>query len=291
MRPTRTLNVLLLLLLGSLLGGTAFGAAEQVFTSKNIKDGTIQNRDIRTGVISMNRLTTGVQDLINEGGAQGPSGAPGAPGGPGAPGAPGAPGGSTPSLSSGDFGIVNRNTKGSPMAEPRTGPVSGESRPPYGSGSLNLLVGQGEKIAYGISQGGLLKNLDKVGFSVYTTGENAGRGPANMPNIQFEINPKGAGLSFATMVFVPKTTAPYKWTTIDATDPANGYWYLTRGTSCDQTTTCSLADIKSLYPDGEFLTLMINKGTDQEWQGAVDGLRVNNTVADFEEGGVIIRKA
>ena len=36
---------------------------------------------------------------------------------------------------------------------------------------------------------------------------------------------------------------------------------------------------------------MINKGTDQAWQGAVDGLRVNDTVADFEEGGAIIRKA
>ena len=291
MRPTRTLNVLLLLLLGSLLGGTAFGAAEQVFTSKNIKDGTIQNRDIRKEVISMNRLTTGVQDLINEGGAQGPAGAPGTPGAPGAPGAPGTPGGSTPSLSSGDFGVINRNTKGSPVSQLRTGPVSGDSHPPFGSGSLGLLVGPNEKMSYGISQSGLLKNLDRVGFSVYTTGENAGRGADNMPNLQFEINPKAPGLSFATLVFVPKGTTAYKWTTIDATDSAAGHWYLTRGTVCTQNATCTLADVKAAYPDAEFLTLIINKGTDFEWQGAVDGLRVNDTVADFEEGGVIVKKA
>jgi hypothetical protein len=35
---------------------------------------------------------------------------------------------------------------------------------------------------------------------------------------------------------------------------------------------------------------MINKGRDFEWQGAVDALRVNDTVADFEERGVIIKE-
>ena len=38
MRVPRTLKILGLLLVGSMLGGTAFGAAESVITSKDIKD-------------------------------------------------------------------------------------------------------------------------------------------------------------------------------------------------------------------------------------------------------------
>ena len=38
-------------------------------------------------------------------------------------------------------------------------------------------------------------------------------------------------------------------------------------------------------------TLAVTKGTDFAWQGAVDGLRVNDRVADFEEGGVVIKNA
>jgi hypothetical protein len=50
-------RVLALLILGSLLGGSAFAAADRLLTSKDIKDGSLQNRDIRSGVISMSRLT------------------------------------------------------------------------------------------------------------------------------------------------------------------------------------------------------------------------------------------
>ena len=34
------------------------------------------------------------------------------------------------------------------------------------------------------------------------------------------------------------------------------------------------------------LSVAITKGRDQEWHGAVDGLRINGTVYDFEESGV-----
>ena len=38
-------------------------------------------------------------------------------------------------------------------------------------------------------------------------------------------------------------------------------------------------------------TVGITKGRDNSWQGAVDGLRINGTVFDFEETGVFERAA
>ena len=163
-----------------------------------------------------------------------------------------------------------------------------------------MLVGSGEKLAYGIAEAGNVDNLTEVRFSVYTTGENnARRGNPNMPNLQFEIDPNlGSTTSnFSTLSFIPHNTTSYKWTTIDATDPASGSWFLTgaagTATGCTLSANCSYAEIKAALNDGgdpaTLGTLMVNKGTDFEWQGAVDGLRVNNRVADFEEGGVVIR--
>ncbi len=39
------------------------------------------------------------------------------------------------------------------------------------------------------------------------------------------------------------------------------------------------------------LTAAVAKGKDNSWQGAVDGLRINDTVFDFEETGVFERAA
>ena len=36
------------------------------------------------------------------------------------------------------------------------------------------------------------------------------------------------------------------------------------------------------------LSVALTKGSDLEWHGAVDGLRINDTVYDFEEHGVAI---
>ncbi len=295
----RALTILALLLVGSLLGGTAFGAASSLLTSKDIKDGAIQNRDIKEGVITMSRLKQSTQDLIN---ASGPSGPAGAPGAPGTPGVPGAPGGSVPTIPSSDFGIINRNTSGSPVAQLRNGPVAGSSHPPLGVGSMNMLVGSNEKLAVGISGNGQVAELDTVSLAVYTNGENSAQGATNMPNIQFEIDPNLASSTsnFATMTFVANNTSPGQWATVDATDPADGSWFLTgaAGTAigCTQATTCSLADVKTKLNDGgdaaTILTLMVNKGRDSAyWTGAVDALRVNNRVADFEVGGITVKDA
>lgn len=301
---TKTVHVLALLLLGSLIGGGAWATAQSMITSRDIRDGTIQNRDIRRGVISINRLTPGVQRLIRQAGAEGPAGAPGAPGDPG----PSRPGSPTPTLTSGNFGVVDRSTFGSPVAQLRSGP----GNPPSGSGSLGLLVAggpafnvaQSEKIAYGITESGRVSRLQEVGFAVYTTAPNISRAgqSANMPNIQFEVNPQltdaTGSITFSTLTFNAVNSAPSAWRTIDATDPDAGRWNLTgragTATGCGSpsaTDGCTFDQIKDRLPDATILTLMINKGRDFEWQGAVDALRINSRIADFEEGGVIIREA
>ena len=45
-------------------------------------------------------------------------------------------------------------------------------------------------------------------------------------------------------------------------------------------------DAKAEFPNAEVLSVMVSKGRDFAWQGAVDALRVNDAVFDFEEYGV-----
>ena len=95
---------------------------------------------------------------------------------------------------------------GSPVAQLRSGP----NGPPLGSGSLNLLVGQGEKVAYGVvdSQARLVSSITQIGFSVYTTGENSARGNPNMPGIGIEIDPNlepASTTGFSTLGSSPTT--------------------------------------------------------------------------------------
>lgn len=299
---TKVLGAMALLLLGSLIGGGAWAGAQRLrlISSRDIRDRSIQNRDISPGVITLNRLTRRVQALIRQ---QGPAGAPGQPGQPGQPGAPGQPGTSAPTLTSGGFGIINRNSFGSPQAQLRSGP----NDPPAGNGSLNLLVDgaprftsidQVEKVAYGETMHGRLSELDQVGFAVDNTAANVQAAQDNMPGIQLEINPHRNGITFSTLTFNPVGTPANHWTTIDATDPASGGWSLTGAagtlTGCSSpgaTTGCTLARIKTELPDATIFTVMVNKGRDFAWKGAVDALRVNGRIADFEEFGVVIRNA
>ena len=197
-------SALPLVLLGVLVGGGAFAAADSLITSSDIKDSSVQNRDVRKGAITMSRLAETTQELINEGGKPGP---PGAPGAPGAPGTPGAPGGTAPTLTSSNFGIIYRNTNGSPVADLRFGPAT----PPLGAGSLSIIVRADEKVAYGVPVRGPVTDLTEVGFRVYTTGENNGRGATNLPNISFEIDPNLSSLpnkSYSTLVWNPPARRP-----------------------------------------------------------------------------------
>lgn len=212
-----------------------------------------------------------------------------------------------------EWGIITRNTIGSAVGDLRSGPygsfgVTGAaSRPPRGTGSLGLQVSDNalsggtpqEKVAFGNEvafYGDLVSDLDRAGFRVFQTGENADISPSNMPNIAIEINPQ-TGSSYSTMVWVPDP-APVtnRWSGyIDAT--TTGDWYFTSqagtATGCDQNSFCTFAGAKSALAAAQvggtpasIYTVAVAKGRDNAWVGAVDNLRINDTIYDFEPTGV-----
>ena len=209
--------------------------------------------------------------------------------------------------------VIDRNTIGPrsrTCARPYgsfgvTGP---RSQPPSGVGSLGIQVSDNatsgsptaEKVAFGNEVdflGNPVSGLSEVGFRVFQTGENAAINSRNMPNITLEINPHvvGAG-GYTSMVWLPDA-APVtdRWTGyLDAT--TTGDWYFTGSagtvTGCNQTTMCSLTAAKAALVaanDGtpaSIYTVAVTKGRDNTWDGAVDDLRINSKIYNFEPYGV-----
>ena len=160
-----------------------------------------------------------------------------------------------------------------------------------------------EKAAFGNEVdffGDNVLDFDDVGFSVFQTGENASISTSNLPNITFEIDPNltSSASDYSSMVFIPDAipitpTTVNQWSPyIDAT--SSGQWYLTGGagtaSGCNQTTTCSFAALKTALDDGgdtpKVLSAAVAKGRDNQWVGAVDGFRINDTIYNFEPFGV-----
>lgn len=222
--------------------------------------------------------------------------------------------------SSDHWGVITRNTIGSPVAVLRNGPfgsfgVQGPSaRPPYGQGSLGIEVADhstsltppSETVHFGNEvdfYGDPVLGLSQVGFHVFQTGENVSYGgTGNMPNIRFEINPNltaAPTTTYSSMVWNPAPSpvvnqwSPY----LDAT--TTGTWYLTGNagtvTGCKLTAQCTFQQLKTTLNDGgaqpTIYTAGVSKGRDYMWIGAVDGLRINQTVYDFEADGVRTRRA
>ncbi|WP_256917740.1 hypothetical protein [Streptomyces hilarionis] len=211
------------------------------------------------------------------------------------------------------WGVITRNTIGSPVAALRNGPygsfdVTGTSaRPPYGRGSLGIEVADrsttlsppSEKVDFGNEvdfRGKSLLGLRRVGFHVFQTGENVSYGgPTNMPNIRFEIDPNvNSTDDYSTAVWVPAASpVTNAWSPfLDAT--TTGYWYLTGNTGtttgCTQAARCTFAALKAAFTTRNarptVYTVAVGKGRDFLWVGAVDGLRLNDYVYDFEPDGV-----
>jgi hypothetical protein len=201
------------------------------------------------------------------------------------------------------WGVITRNTIGSPVADLRTGPfgsigvVGPSARPPFGKGSLGIYVndptGFVEKVDFGNEIdffGDAVSRLEKVGFHVFQTGENAAISPSNMPNIRLEINPDlvCVPLNYTTMVWLPDP-APVvnQWTEfLDAT--TTGQWFFTGTagtcTNCNLTTTCTFDTAKAaLGVNAIIYSVAVGKGRDRKWAGAVDGLRINDDIYDFED--------
>ena len=211
-----------------------------------------------------------------------------------------------------EWGIITRNTIGSAVGDLRSGPygsfgVTGAaSKPPRGTGSLGLQVSDAalsggtpqEKVAFGNEVaflGNQVANLNRAGFRVFQTVENAAISPGNMPNIALEIDPNCCSSSYSTMIWVPDP-APVtnRWSGfLDAT--TTGDWYFTgstgTATGCNQATMCSFSAAKAALaandsPPATIYTVAVAKGRDNAWVGAVDNLRINDTIYNFEVTGV-----
>jgi hypothetical protein len=262
-------------------------------------------------------------------GAQGPQGPKGDTGSQGPQGIQGPAGPATAAtFSNPNWGQIDRNTLGSPEVELRPGPSVGASvRPPFGQGSLGLTLAgsspvgsepsvtsqNSDQASFGNEvdfAGNPFLGINQLGFYVYTTGENNARGNPNMPAIKIEIDPNmeppASGSNFSTVTFTPQNTAANTWSSyIDATTaPANaaGYGFTMtggasadppNGTGCKLATPCTFTQLMAALNDGGQAPVIgsvaVGKGRDFAWSGAVDGLRVNNQIFDFEPLGVITR--
>jgi hypothetical protein len=223
--------------------------------------------------------------------------------------------GTNGSAAGADHGGITRNTIGSPVAALRNGPfgsfgvTDSAAKPPYGTGSLGIEVSDSstsftpssEKVGFGNEvdfYGNPVLGLNQVGFHVFQTGENTSHGgTSNMPNIRFEVNPKLAaapGTTYSTLVWLPAPAlVTDRWSGyLDAT--ATGTWFLTGNagsvTGCNQTTPCAFPQLETALNDGgpapTIYTAAVGKGRDNLWAGAVDGLRINRSIYDFEAHGV-----
>ncbi len=288
------------------IGLTGSAAAGSLITSGKIKDGTIQGRDIKRGTITQDRLALSVRRALAQVGQPGAAGEKGAKGDTGATGSTGPTlQGSAPAAqpNSGFWGIIDRNTIGSPAAALRSGPGT----PPLGNGSLNLLVRDGnDKIAYGNEVDFANKPLSgftTLGYSIFQGFDYDAS--VILPGLALEIDPNLTdSVNYSSVVYVaPKPLAAdsYTWKAFDATADPGGTsgWFFTNGatataTGCGQgagQTFCSWDQILQKVPNAVVKTLAISKGRDTKFSGAVDALRVNGTVYDFEENGVFAKTA
>ncbi len=201
-----------------------------------------------------------------------------------------------------NWGIVDRNVIGAADAYLRAGPSVGDNvRPPLGVGSLGIRTATGaDGAAFGnqVDFGGMLvDDLTVLGFSVFTTAENIGFAPNNLPSVRFEVDPNldGVTSNFSSMNFVPDAVAPGVWVDIDAVN--SGVWGLTGdagpATGCDlQGTLCSFTDLLAALDDGDgdpavIISVSFTKGRDYPFSGAVDALIINDQTFDFEPLGVV----
>jgi len=304
---------------GSLV--TSAKIADGTIQNRDIADGTISLSRLSEGTQALIRqhAKDGVNGRDGANGAGGQDGARGLQGQAGTPGNDGVNGvdgkdgvngvdgkdgvngvdgkdgrdGTDATIASGNWGIIDRNVIGSASAVLRSGPGGA----PLGTGSLNLSVADGaSKIAFGNEAdfaGLKVSSINALGFSVYQTGENASISSANLPNISLEVNPGVAGKTYSSLVYNPAPVQPSRWSTVDATQGAG--WYFTNAavaaaTGCGQGAGqrfCTLDEIKTAAPDAYVTySLGIAKGRDSAWHGAVDAVRVNDRVFDFEETGV-----
>jgi hypothetical protein len=301
----------------------AYGAARHLITSRSIKNHSIKGIDIKKGTIGISALNKSLRTKINRIGtgstpaAQGQDGAVGPQGPAGVNGVNGVNGSNAAGVVGPHWSIIQRNTEQGGIAQLINGPFvnpNPNGAPPFGQGSLNLETpSPSSKVSFGNQVdfvGDPVAAVNEVGFHVMPTGEDFGasapRNPNNMPSITFEIdpnNPTGTTTNFASLVFIPKPTPANQWSAyIDGTDADAGDWGLTGSQFNpvgDPATTdarcgingsrCSWDEVQAYLATGtgaSILSVAVTKGKDYQFEGSVDGLRINNQVFDFESYGV-----
>jgi hypothetical protein len=302
-----------------LISGGATAGAASLISGSQIKKNSIPLNRLSKGTqkkiqgVSGQSVVPGPRGATGAAGVNGANGANGINGVKGDTGATGAKGdkGETGTVEyvGEHWGQIDRNTEGSPVVQLRSGPFSaGGVEPPLGVGSLGFNVKDNtEKVAFGNQvdfAGDKISDIDDIGFSVFWTGEDRGRNASNMPNITFEVDPTGPSATapnYSSLVFVPNGPADVNtWTDIDATSSSAGWWYFSNGTTatavgCGQSAPlCSFDDLQTKIAAAAGYENMavsasfgVGKGKDHQWQGAVDALRYNDEVYDFEPFGVI----
>ena len=222
-----------------------------------------------------------------------------------------------PTVTNPQWGVMLRNTIGPATATLRGGPTSDAfavlgatpQAPPFGVGSLQLLVPTGtDKVDFGNEVDFVddeVGAIDDIGFHFYATGESNLLAATNVPVIRLEIDPNGAGTNdptdhYASLVFVPADEAPDSgWTDyVDATSDTAGTWFLAGNPvadDCGDANPCTWSELTVYLGTADtpptIHTVAVGKGRDTGFQGAVDGLRINDTVYDFEPLGVIATPA
>lgn len=275
--------------------------------------GKIRGKEIAKNSVSGGKLKKKARKRFKKPGPQGPQGVQGEKGEKGDPGTSGKWQGER-------WSAIPRNNIGSPEVDLQPGPygsfgvVGPSSEPPFGIGSLRMGVSDDalsgsppdEKATFGNEVdffGDLVTDVSAVGFQVFQTGENNAISTTNLPNITFEVDPNldGVGANYSSLVFVPDAVPPgelNQWSSyIDAT--SSGGWYFTNGasataTGCSAASPCTFSALQTALANDDAVdgspatiyTFAVGKGRDHAWFGAVDGLRLNNTIYDFEPLGV-----
>lgn len=313
------------LVLGAVIAGTAAASAgaTTLITGAQVRDGSLTGADVRDRSLGVRDLTSRARRSLR--GRRGPRGATGAAGPQGDAGrrgeaGPQSPTGDPASLSRLPWGVVGRNTIGSPAAYFRVGPwgrTSGYAAtvpPPFGEGSLGVHVegvnGTGssaEKLSFGdeTTFAGLqIRSISTLSYWLYA-GEDAFTNHS-LPTLSIEANPDANGATYTTLVYLPDGSAAPSapsprtvsaWQKYDTLATGN-MWHSTADldpntTVCQITNPCKFSDlVAQMGPNAcVSFSLAITKGRDNEFTGAVDAVTVNGTTYDFEPEGVVARGA
>jgi hypothetical protein len=299
MKNTRLQIPTIVLAVVALVIGVSGGAvAAKMITGADVKNGSLTSKDLKKGTIKTDRLKDGAvtSAKIKNGTIAGKDLSSGAKN-------------SLKTTYAGpNWGIVDRNVQGGGDSYLRAGPTTatpaGVTSPPLGIGSLGIrTAGPADKAAFGDQVdfvGDDFSEVTAAAYSVFATGEDFSGGATNLPSISFELlfPAGGANPGFHTLFYQPSIAATdvNKWTTIDAVADATPHWGLSgaAGTTCDQNGgLCTFAQVQDYIAANDegttILTVQITKGSGQPaFSGAVDALRINNDIFDFEPFGVSI---